>query len=58
MKPSEIHDTLRTAALIMEEAKQFGVEPEVMMWAVMFMKDDPSLSVEQAIILGSNEWIK
>jgi hypothetical protein len=58
MESSEMHDTLRTAAVIMEEAKQFGVEAEVMMWAVIFMKDNPSLTVEQAIVLGSNEWIK
>ena len=58
MNPSETHDTLRTAALIMEEAKQFGVEAEVMMWAVIAMKEDPTMSVEEALIAGSEEWIK
>ena len=58
MKPSETHDALRTADLIMEEAKLFGVQAEVMVWAVKYMKEDPSLTVEEALILGSNEWIK
>lgn len=58
MKPSEIHDTLRTAELILEEARQFGVEAEVMTWAVIYMKEDPTMTVEEALICGSNEWIK
>jgi len=58
MTPSETHQALNTAHLVLEEAKQFGVQVEVMVWAVRYMKEDPSLSVEQAIILASNEWIK
>lgn len=35
-----------------------GLEVEVMYWALKFMKEDPTLSIGDAISLGFTEWDK
>ena len=32
--------------------------PEVITWALKYMKEEPSLSISDAIIYGYNEWVK
>jgi hypothetical protein len=40
------------------QAKQHNIETEVVTWALKYMKDNPQLSIAEAIIEGYNEWIK
>lgn len=39
-------------------AKEYKMEIEVVVWALKYMKDDPSLSIKQAIAYSFNDWIK
>jgi hypothetical protein len=40
------------------EARDHGLETEVVMWAIKAMKEDPSLHISQAMELGFYEWVK
>jgi hypothetical protein len=43
---------------ILEEADKEGLVPEVVTSALMLMKENNKLTVEDAIQLGYDEWIK
>ena len=43
---------------ILQEAKEWGLEYEVKVFAESHMSQDPSLSIEQAYIHAYNNWIK
>lgn len=49
---------LAHASTLLEEAAEAGLIAEVVVWALMAMKEDPAISVDDAIIVGYNEWIK
>lgn len=38
------------------DAKQYGLEAEVIYSALLAMKENPSLSIEDAIAIGCDEW--
>ena len=62
-KKVELHkEELGTSLVIfdrlLEETKKEGLTPGVVMWALMAMKDNNSLSPAEAIQIGYNEWIK
>ncbi len=40
------------------QAKGYGLEAEVVMTALMAMKRDSSLTIQEAIYIGYFEWIK
>jgi hypothetical protein len=40
------------------QAKAYGLEAEVVMTALMAMRRDPSLTIQEAIYIGYFEWIK
>ena len=39
-------------------SRTWGLEAEVVTWALCAMKQDPSLSIEEAIKIGFMEWVK
>jgi hypothetical protein len=39
-------------------AREYGLEVEVVYWALKAMKEDPSLTIEEAIEAGYWEWVK
>jgi len=43
---------------VLKEANEWGMETEVVVWALKHLKDDPSLTIEEALICGLGEWIK
>jgi len=40
------------------QASKYGLENEVVMTALMAMRRDPSLTIQEAIYIGFFEWIK
>ena len=42
----------------LKDARDYGLETEVVMWAIKSMKEDPSISISQAMARGFYEWIK
>jgi len=42
----------------LKEAGEYGLEAEIVTWALKAMKQDPSLSISQAIEYGFYEWVK
>lgn len=53
-----IEDTLAEVSDTLCGAKKYGMEVEVVTQALMDMKANPSLSIEQAMVNGFNEWVK
>lgn len=43
---------------LLDEAVEFDLVPEVVFYALTAMKENPSLSETDAIVIGYNEWIK
>jgi hypothetical protein len=39
-------------------AEEYGLEIEVITWALKAMKDDPSMSISYAMECGFYEWVK
>lgn len=39
-------------------SKERGLESEVFLWSLKAMKENPNLTIEEALISGVNEWIK
>jgi hypothetical protein len=42
----------------LKQASKYGLEAEVVMTALMAMKRDSSLTIQEAIYIGYFEWIK
>ena len=43
---------------ILQEAKEWGLEWEVKVFAESYIDQDPSLSIEQAYTNAYNDWVK
>jgi hypothetical protein len=54
-KMLEEYEAVRNA---IKGASEYGLEIEVVVFALKYMKQDPKLTVEQAIKLGFEEWVK
>jgi hypothetical protein len=46
-----VHDALKIAS-------DYNLEAEVMAYAMIFLKDNPKITISEAIQCGLNEWIK
>lgn len=51
-------EELNTANNILKDAEQNGMQVEVVYYALKFMKEDPKLTITDALMLGHDEWIK
>ena len=54
----EILKEFRAVEFALKEAINDGLEVEVVVFALKAMKENPSLSIEEAINIGYEEWIK
>lgn len=54
----EILKEFRAVEIALKEAINEGLEVEVVVFALKVMKENPSLSIEEAIFAGYEEWIK
>lgn len=43
---------------VLKDASEYGLEIEVVIFALKYMKENPRLTVKEAIFLGYEEWIK
>lgn len=54
----EILKEFRAVEFALKEAINDGLEVEVVVFALKAMKENPSLTIEEAILVGYDEWIK
>ncbi len=57
-QPILADDGMDAVAIALSKATEQGLETEVVTWALKYMKDNPNLTISEAITLGYNEWIK
>lgn len=43
---------------VIEEARDFKLDAEVVLYAMMYMRDNPGCQISEAMIAGYEEWIK
>ncbi len=51
-------EELTTIKACLKEAMEWGLEVEAVAWALISLKDNPELSISEAMMLGVTEWIK
>lgn len=51
-------DTFYIVADYIEGAEKYGLVPEVVYFALRYMKNNPEVSIEDAISYGFYEWVK
>lgn len=57
----EEQDILETMGLIneaLDQAQQYGLTTEVVYSALTYLKQHPTMSVEDAILFGLEDWVK
>ena len=54
----EIIEELQTVKNLLLKASEYGMQPEVVTWALQNMKENPNLSIGDAMEIGYSEWIK
>ena len=47
-----------TIAMVLEQSSEENLEVEVVTWALRYMKENPSLTISEAITMGFYEWVK
>jgi hypothetical protein len=47
-----------TVAMVLEQSCEENLEVEVVTWALRYMKENPSLTISEAITMGFYEWVK
>ena len=51
-------DGMDAVAVVLEQAKEQGLEIEVVTWALKYMKNHPDLTISEAIRLSYLDWVK
>jgi hypothetical protein len=51
-------DQMQSVHDFLKSAKEWGLETEVVCWALQAMKNDPRLTLSQAMADGYYEWVK
>jgi|APCry1669189241_1035207.scaffolds.fasta_scaffold166620_1 hypothetical protein len=55
---SEIIEELQTVKNLLLKSSEYGMQSEVVTWALQNMKENPNLSIGDAMEIGYSEWIK
>lgn len=58
MDEQDLMKELLIVSDVLEDAKRYGLEAEVVTFALKYMKKDPTLSISTAITYGYDEWVK
>jgi hypothetical protein len=45
-------------SIALANAYQMSLEVEVVTWALKYMKENPNLTIDEAITMGYYEWVK
>jgi hypothetical protein len=51
-------EELKIVSNAVKNASGFGLEVEVVTFALKYMKENPSLSIVEAIIMSYEDWVK
>jgi len=51
-------DEVNTVSIALANAYQMSLEVEVVTWALKYMKENPNLTIDEAITMGYSEWVK
>ncbi len=43
---------------LLTDAQKYRLEAEVVYWALKYMQENPTLTIDDAIIMGYEEWIR
>ena len=54
----ELNEQVDYAQQCLNTARHWGLEAEVVVWAMKELKENPKLSIADALSAGLNEWIK
>lgn len=54
----EFHRSLEVVDIVLKDAMDFGMEIEVVTWALKLMKNNPKMDISDAIITSYEEWVK
>ena len=49
---------ITTVSYLLTLANTYKLEAEIVTFALKYMKEDPSLTIEEAMSMGYEEWIK
>jgi hypothetical protein len=56
-----VEDIYRSIAIVesvLHDARDLKIETQVVTWALKFMKQDPSIDISDAMIMGYEEWVR
>ena len=56
-----VEDIYRSIAIVesvLHDAHDLKIETEVVTWALKFMKQNPSIDISDAMIMGYEEWVR
>lgn len=53
-----VDSDLSVVQFAVDEAGEWGLQAEVVYFALRAMRDNPTLSIGEAITIGLNEWVK
>lgn len=51
-------EEFKVAKNAIKNASEYGLEAEVLVYALKYMKENPNLSIVEAVIAGYEEWVK
>lgn len=54
----DVHDVMEAVGSSLEGSREYRLQTEVMAYAFMALKEDPALTISQAISIGYYEWVK
>jgi len=54
----DINRSLDVVDVVLADARDFNLDAEVVTWALKYMKENPHITISDAIIFGYEEWIK
>lgn len=54
----DFEEEMNIVQTALKESEDWGLHTEIVTWALKYMKDDPSLTIGQAITMGYLEWMK
>ena len=58
LKAESTAKSLMVIENVLDEARDFKLDAEVVLYAMMYMRDNPGCQISEAMIAGYDEWVK
>ena len=58
MDDNKITNEMENISKLLKNASEYGLEVEVVTWALKAQKTDSTLSIDEAMSIGYSEWVK